>query len=151
MVRDTFKVHDNSGIAEEKVREEALRAFTAADIVHEECNGSLSSSDNEAADMGSGEEQWDVESAVGAEASDFDPRALEEAITLLNDAARCTKLAATILLMNLYTVHGISNSFADKMFINLHAHVLPKDNCLSKNHHAAKSLTKKLGLAYNTI
>jgi hypothetical protein len=151
MVRDAFQVHDNSGTAEERVREEALRAFTAADIVHEECSGSLSSSDNEAPDVGSSEQQWDVDSTDGAEASDFDPRALEEAITPLYDAARCTKLAATILLMNLCTVHGVSNSFADEMFTILHAHVLPQDNCLPRNHHAAKSLTKKLGLVYNTI
>jgi hypothetical protein len=37
------------------------------------------------------------------------------------------------------------------MFTILHAHVLPQDNYLPRNHHAVKSLTKKLGLAYNTI
>jgi hypothetical protein len=53
--------------------------------------------------------------------------------------------------MNLCMVHGISNSFAEELFTILNAHILPEKNCLSKNHYVAKSLTKKLGLAYNTI
>jgi hypothetical protein len=60
-------------------------------------------------------------------------------------------LAATILLQNLCTVDGVSNSFADEIFTILQAHILLEKNCLPKNHYATKSLTKKLDLAYNTI
>jgi hypothetical protein len=74
---------------------------------------------------------------------EFNPEALEGAITTFYDGARCTKLAATIFLMNLCTVHRVNNSFADKMFTILQALILPESNCLSKDHYTAKSLTKK--------
>ena len=53
--------------------------------------------------------------------------------------------------MNLCTVHGVSNNCADELFAILHGHILPEENCLPKNHHAARSLTQKLGLSYNNI
>jgi hypothetical protein len=53
--------------------------------------------------------------------------------------------------MNLCTVHAVSNSFADELFTILHAHLLPEQNSLPKNYHAAKSLTRQLGLSYNSI
>ena len=69
----------------------------------------------------------------------------------LYDGSKSSKLAATILLMNLCTVHGVSNQCANKFFSILHLHLLPKNNTLPKNYHAAKSLTMKLGLKYKTI
>jgi hypothetical protein len=54
-------------------------------------------------------------------------------------------------LMNLCTVHEVSNNFADELFTILHCHFLPDGNTLPRNHYAAKSLTSKLGLAYNSI
>jgi hypothetical protein len=81
----------------------------------------------------------------------FDPQLLEDALEHLYSEARCTKLTATILLMNLCTVHGISNSFVDEFFAILHGHLLPERNSLPKNYHAAKFLTRKLGLSYNSI
>jgi hypothetical protein len=41
----------------------------------------------------------------------FDPMALENAMKELFVGTKCTKLVATILLMNLCTVHGVSNKF----------------------------------------
>jgi hypothetical protein len=81
----------------------------------------------------------------------FDPQLLEDALEHLYSEARCTKLTATILLMNLCTVHGISNSFVDEFFAILHGHLLPERNSLPKNYHVAKSLARKLGLSYNSI
>jgi hypothetical protein len=81
----------------------------------------------------------------------FNPQALEEAIRPLYRGARCTQLAATILLMNLYTVHGVTNGFADEMFTILNGHLLPAENVLPKNYYRARSLTVKLGLSYNSI
>ena len=45
----------------------------------------------------------------------------------------------------------MSNNFVDKFFIILHCDLLPNGNTLLRNHYAAKSLTNKLGLAYNSI
>jgi hypothetical protein len=72
---------------------------------------------------------------------------LEEAIQELYEGSRSTKLAATILLMNLCTVHRVSNNFADELFTILHRHLLPEGNNLPRNHYAAKSL----GLTYTSI
>jgi hypothetical protein len=51
----------------------------------------------------------------------------------------------------LYIVHRVSNNFVDKLFTILHRDLLPDGNTLLRNHHVAKSLTNKLGLAYNSI
>jgi hypothetical protein len=83
--------------------------------------------------------------------SNLDAALLEDAIHELYSGIRCTKLAATILLQNLYTVHGVSNNFTDELFTILHRHLQPEGNILPKNHYAAKSLTSMLGLSYNSI
>jgi hypothetical protein len=89
--------------------------------------------------------------ANSATEANFDPSALEEAIQTLYKGARSTKLAATALLVNLCTVHGISNCFVDELFIILQGHILPQDNCSPKNYYTARTLTRKLGLSYNSI
>jgi hypothetical protein len=53
--------------------------------------------------------------------------------------------------MNLCTVHGVTNRFADELFTILNSHLLPTENVLPKNYYAARSLTAKLGLLYNSI
>jgi hypothetical protein len=67
------------------------------------------------------------------------------------EGARCTQLAATVLLMNLCIVHGVTNGFEDEMFTILNTHLLPKENVLLRNYYAARSLTAKLGLSYHSI
>jgi hypothetical protein len=69
----------------------------------------------------------------------------------LYNGARCTKLASTLLLMNVCTIHGVSNKFMDELLALLHKHLLPKDNLLPPSMYAAKSLTKKVGLDYKHI
>jgi hypothetical protein len=66
-------------------------------------------------------------------------------------SAWCTKLAATLTLMNMCTTHGCSNKFVDELFSMLHKFLLPKDNCLSSNMYGAKTLTQHIGLKYNQI
>jgi hypothetical protein len=151
MVNDAFKSNDNMANIEDRVQEETYMAFTTADTVHDECTRSSGTTDEDAMDYGAGKEAGDVDTADGGEDAEFNLGVLEEAMTVLYDGARCTKLAATILLQNLCIVHGVSNSFADEMFSLLHGLILPENNCLPKNHYAVKSLTQKLGLAYNTI
>jgi hypothetical protein len=81
----------------------------------------------------------------------FDPDALEEAMKGLYAGEKCTKLVATILLMNLCTVHRMSNCFVDELLTILHYHLFPEDNCLPEKYYSPRSLIKKLGLAYNVI
>jgi hypothetical protein len=150
-VNDAFEHTDNTLDIEERVRDEAMMAFTAADNVHEECRETSSDTKADAMEIGGDELDGDADNSEAPKDSNFDPYTLEDAITPLYAAARCSKLAATILLMNLSTVHGVSNTFAEELFTILHTHILPENNCLPKNYYATKSLTNKLGLAYNTI
>ena len=69
----------------------------------------------------------------------------------LYHGARSSVLAATILIMTLCTIHGVSNKFADQLFTLFRKHLLPSENQLPKNYYAAKALIQKLGLNYNTI
>jgi hypothetical protein len=134
---------------EEIVHDVVTGAFDLGDAVHEECNNSSGEGDATNLFEHGVTSSEDVE---GHETSDhFDPTMLEEAIQELYEGSRSTKLTATILLMNLCTVHGVSNNFADELFTILHHHLLPEGNRLPKNHYAAKSLTSKLGLTYTSI
>jgi hypothetical protein len=69
----------------------------------------------------------------------------------LYNGAKCTKLASTLLLMNVCTIHGLSNKFVDELLALLHRHLLPKDNLLLPSMYVAKSLIRKVGLDYKHI
>ena len=146
---------------------EVAQTFMAADDVHEQCD--VSPVHDDAHSVGVQEEDpsagADADSVhlredepttaagegLNREQVQFDPTDMEEALQELYSSSRCTKLAATILLMNLCTVLGVSNNCANELFTLLHGHILPEKNSLPKNFHAARSLTQKLGLSYNSI
>jgi hypothetical protein len=50
----------------------------------------------------------------------FDSDGLEEAVGGLYEGAKSSTLTATILLLNLCTVHGVSNCFMNELFCILH-------------------------------
>ena len=135
----------------ERVHHEVSEAFATADSIHE------NTIDGGTEDVGDDEEcRDDVASAEGpgVEGEDdniTDARVLEDSLEGLYEGSRSTKLASTVLLMNLCTVHGVSNHCANELFSILHLHLLPENNTLPKTYHAAKTLTTKLGLTYNTI
>jgi len=62
-----------------------------------------------------------------------------------------TKLAATMLLMNICTIHGVSNKFVDELLALLHKHLILVGNCLPTNIYHAKTLSRKVGLNYKMI
>ncbi len=93
----------------------------------------------------------DVVAQDGAQPHNFDLVVLEDAMKELYAGAKCTKLGATIFLVNLCRVHGVMNKFANELFAFLHQHLLPKPNCLVGSYYAAKTLTRKLGLNYKVI
>jgi hypothetical protein len=62
--------------------------------------------------------------------ANFDLHALDNAVYGLYMGAKSSKLATTILLLNLYSVHGVSNCFIDELFSILHGHILLEDNLL---------------------
>ncbi len=76
---------------------------------------------------------------------------LREACQPLYKGAKSSMLVATLLLMNVCMVHGVSNKFVDELLALLHKHLLPLDNCLPPTMYAAKTLTNKVGLNYTNI
>jgi hypothetical protein len=62
-----------------------------------------------------------------------DPHVLGEAMEELYHGARSAVLATIILIMTMYTIHGVSNKFADQLFTLFRQHLIPNENQLSKN------------------
>jgi hypothetical protein len=61
------------------------------------------------------------------------------------------KLASTLLLMNVCTIHGVSNKFVDELLTLLHKHLLPKDNLLPPSMYTTKNFARKVNLDYKHI
>ena len=109
-----------------------MGAFTVVDELAHDDNDS--SSDDEVEDEPLGENGG----SLAGEQNYGDPHELEVAIEELYHGAKSSVLAATILIMTLCTVHGVSNKFADQLFTLFCEHLLPSENMLPKNLHAAK-------------
>ena len=62
-----------------------------------------------------------------------------------------TKLAATILIITICTMHGVNNKFVDELLYLLHKYILPQPNSLPSNINHAKVLVKKIGYSYESI
>jgi hypothetical protein len=129
----------------------ALDAFAVADAVHDNYMGDGFDNRDGTPDMPAEEPVGESTEGGIDNDSNFDPQTLEDAIKPLYRGAKCTELTCTILLMNLCTMHGVSNNFSTELFALLHSHLLHVDNSLPKNYYAAKSLTTKLGLSYQSI
>ena len=65
--------------------------------------------------------------------------------------APVTKLAATMLIMTICTMHGVSNKFVDELLFLLHKYILPAPNSLPTNMYHAKVLVEKVGHSYESI
>ena len=151
MIHKALAVDDIIVDIEERIRREVADTFMAADEVHEQCIQNPVDDDGDSIGIGQDEPITPRNEGQVDDDTYFDPSDMEEAIQELFSGLKCTKLAATILLMNLCTMHRVSNNFVEELFTLLHSHILPSKNCLSKNFHAACSLIQKLGLSYNNI
>lgn len=65
--------------------------------------------------------------------------------------ASVTKLAATMLIMTICTMHGVSNKFVDELLCLLHKYILPVPNSLPTNMYHAKVLVEKVGHSYENV
>ncbi len=77
--------------------------------------------------------------------------ALQEACVPLYESAHCTKLATTMMLMNMCIVHNCSNKFFNELFSLLYNFLLPTYNTLFNNMYYVKALTQHIGLKYKKI
>ena len=145
MVQQASMEEENEECSAERVEREVVDAFATADAIHESCMQEDPEDGAQSAQCG--------DEAVHAhpEEVNFDASGLTDSMQELYTGCRSSKLAATILLMNLCTIHGVSNHCANELFSLLQTHLLPQQNTLPKTYYAAKSLTAKLGLTYNSI
>jgi hypothetical protein len=58
---------------------------------------------------------------------------------------------ATIVLINMAVIHGVSNAFINKLLMYFSNVLLPQGNLLPKSHYLACKLIRKLDLNYNLI
>ena len=65
--------------------------------------------------------------------------------------ASVTKLAATMLIMTICTMHRVNNKFVDELLYLLHKYILPGPNSLPTNMYHAKVLVEKVGHSYESI
>jgi hypothetical protein len=136
----------------EVVHEQVQVAFETFDVIQNEVLNGCNSFDDEdeptttyGQPLGDG---WNVDD--GSNINAFDLTFLKDAIAKFYKGSSSTKLATTILLMNLCTFHEMTKKNCDELFTLLHQHLLPTNNCLLVNYHVVKSLTRKLGLDYQT-
>ena len=80
-----------------------------------------------------------------------DAKALEDAMQLLYKNSAHSKLAATIMVVNLVATHtGITEKAADDILATIKS-LLPSSNCLPGSFYQAKTLTRRLGLDFKNI
>jgi hypothetical protein len=148
MVTDAFTQLDEPNVPVHPLESELGNIVTDAFNIVDELENVL---DDESEDGVDDEPMGANDCDQPEEGGNDDPRMMEEAMEELYHGARSSVLAATILLMTLCTIHGVSNKFADSLFTLFRDHILPSENLLPKNYYAAKALIRKLGLTYNTI
>jgi hypothetical protein len=148
MVEDAFDQIDEApahpSTLEEQIEDIVIDAFT---VVDELANDDLPQSDDETDDEPLGDD-----GCRGTEEDNYgDPRVMEDAIEELYHGAKSSILAATILIMTLCIIHGVSNKFADQLFTLFREHLLPSENMLPKKPSCRKSIDTKIRieLQYN--
>ena len=143
MVNDAFQQHDEPHDPVHPMELELGNIVMDAFNIVDELDNVL---DDESDDGVDDEPMGANDCSTDEEGGNDDPRVLEEAMKELYHGARSSVLVATIIIMALCTIHGVSNKFADSLFTLFWNHLLPSENLLPKNYYAAKALIKNLGL-----
>jgi hypothetical protein len=60
-------------------------------------------------------------------------------------------VSATIVLINMFVIHGVLNVFMDELLKYLSSVLLPCGNSLPHSYYATRKLIQKLGLNYELI
>ena len=140
MVEDAFQQCDEPPIPvpplEKQLEHIVIEALT---IAEELANIGVDESDNGTND----EHMGDKEGSTSKEKNHIDQHVLEKTMEEVYHGARSSILATTILIMIFCTKHGVSNKFADQLFILFRKHLLPSDNQLPKKQPCCKSFNTK--------
>jgi hypothetical protein len=60
-------------------------------------------------------------------------------------------ISATIVLINMAVIHGVSNAYMEELMKYLSNVLLPRGNRLPRTYYDARRMVKKLGLNYDII
>ena len=74
-----------------------------------------------------------------------------EATIAVYPGSKMSVVSATIIIMNMFLVFRVSNTFTDELLCSLSGDLLPMPNKLPKIHYAARKSIRQLGLHYNNI
>ena len=74
-----------------------------------------------------------------------------EAMTPVYPGSTTSVVSATIIIMNMCTVFGVSNKFSDELFRFLAVDLLPPRKKLPGIYYAARKSIRRLGLNYNNV
>jgi hypothetical protein len=75
----------------------------------------------------------------------------EQAATPVWQNSTTSVISATIVLLNMAVIHGVSNTYMDELLHYLYQSLLPRGNLLPRTHYEAKWVIRKLGLTYKII
>jgi hypothetical protein len=76
---------------------------------------------------------------------------MDQATKPLYDGLNVSLISATIVLVNMAMIHGVSNAYMDELLKYLGTVLLPSGNVLPQSHREAKKVIQKLGLNYEII
>ncbi len=118
MVANAFQQLDDHVLMGKKVVDITEDVFRVANGLEEKTNeGDIDGATEIPFDIEDQQPLGDVPFEDVHREHNFDPMALEDAMKELFIGTKCTKLIATILLMNLCTIHGMNNKFANELFV----------------------------------
>lgn len=118
------------------VQRQVMDALDRGDALHRDAEGQPTVEENEDLDRDTVDELH---------------RLYEQATTPLYPGSKTSVVSATIVIMNMCVVFGVSNTFTTELLRYLSEDLLPEENKMPNSHYAAAKSIRKLGLEYNNI
>lgn len=116
---DAIEQWDAPDFLEKRDQEARVDAFAIADYIHKEFRSTENWNKPCLADLGVEIGSDDGNNVEDEDNANFDLFAVEDVVHELYTRAKSSKLAATIFLLNLCTVYGVSNCFGHKFLFYL--------------------------------
>jgi len=130
MIDQALEEMDVTTSTAKRVHCEVNDVFAIAYSIYEDCR-KLDAKDNvEVEECGNNPLVGDMSIDGGVKNPNFDARVLEESIDALYYGSKSNKLVVIVLLLNLCTIHRVSNHCTSKLFNILHIHLLLEKNTL---------------------
>ena len=98
-----------------------------------------------------GEPVMDMEDDMDSDTMEGLEELYRQCTTPLYTGSKCSVVSATIVIMNMCVVFGVSNNFTSELLRYLSEDLLPEGNKLPRSQYAAAKTIRKLGMNYNNI